>query len=261
MILKDAEDLELIRKAGRIAGLVLEAISKKAAPGISTWELDAMAEELIRENGALPTFKGYRGFPNTICASINEEVVHGIPNKQRVLKDGDVISMDIGATVRRVVNGKNQDFIGDTAITVAVGEISPRVKKLLDDTQDSLYKGMEKAVAGTALDEVGGAIEDVAKANGYGIVREYGGHGIGFNYHEDPFILNYRSGNRFKLKPGMVIAIEPMFNQGGDHVRLKQDGWTVVTKDYKPSAHFEHSLLITEGAPEVLTKRPSEVIT
>lgn len=176
------------------------------------------------------------------------------------MKEGDVISLDIGATFRRQDNGKKFDFIGDTALTVPVGKISERLKKLLDDTQQSLYDGIKAAVAGATLDEVGGAIEDIARANSYGLVRDYGGHGIGPEYHEDPFIFNYRTGSRVKLKPGMVIAIEPMFNQGGDRVKTKPDGWTVVTQDYKPSAHFEHSLLITQGQPEILTKRPHEVI-
>jgi methionyl aminopeptidase len=168
--------------------------------------------------------------------------------------------MDIGATIRESRDGKKFDFIGDTAVTVAVGGISPRLEKLLEDTRKALYEGIKAAQGGATLDEVGGAIEDVAKEPHYGIVREYGGHGIGPDYHEDPFIFNYRTGSRTKLKPGMVIAIEPMFNQGGERVRTKQDGWTVVTQDYKPSAHFEHSLLITEGTPEILTRRPNEVI-
>lgn len=260
MILTVEADIELIRKAGRLAGEVLEAISKLVEPGISTWELDQVAEKLIRDQGAIPTFKGYRNFPATICASVNEEVVHGIPNKKKILKEGDVLSMDIGATFRRHDNGKKFDFIGDTAVTVPVGKISARLAKLLDDTQQALYAGLKVCRAGMTLDEIGGAIEDVAKANSYGLVRDYGGHGIGPDYHEDPFIFNYRTGSRTKLKPGMVIAIEPMFNQGGDRVKTKPDGWTVVTQDYKPSAHFEHSLLITEGEPEILTKRPSEVI-
>jgi len=260
MILTEAEDIELIRKAGRIAGEVLEQLSQMVAPGVTTWDLDLFAEGAIREKGALPTFKGYRGFPCTICASVNEEVVHGIPNKRRVLKEGDIISMDIGATIRVHKDGKPFDFIGDTALTVPVGKISERLQKLLDDTRRSLYRGIEAARGGSSIDDIGGAIEDVAKEASYGIVREYGGHGIGPNYHEDPFILNYRSGSKTKLKPGMVVAIEPMFNQGGDRVRTKQDGWTVVTQDYKPSAHFEHSILITEGESEILTKRPSEVL-
>jgi methionyl aminopeptidase len=261
MIVTADSDIELFRRAGKLAGQVLEAISKMVQPGITTWELDVEAEKLIREGGAIPTFKGYRDFPCTICASVNEEVVHGIPNKKKVLREGDIISLDIGATFSRQENGKKLNFIGDTAITVAVGKINPRLEKLLADTQASLYAGIKAAIGGNTLDDIGGAIEDVALAANYGIVREYGGHGIGYNYHEDPFILNYRSGSRTKLKPGMVIAIEPMFNQGGDKVKLKPDGWTVVTQDYKPSAHFEHSLLIIEGAePEVLTRRPSETL-
>jgi methionyl aminopeptidase len=260
MIVTAEKEIEHFRTAGRIAGEVLEHIMNLVQPGITTWELDEAAEKAIRERGAIPTFKGYRNFPCTICASINEEVVHGIPNKGRKLKEGDVISMDIGATIRESRDGKKFDFIGDTAVTVAVGGISPRLEKLLEDTQKALYQGIKAAHGGATLDEVGGAIEDVALEPHYGIVREYGGHGIGPDYHEDPFIFNYRTGSRTKLKPGMVIAIEPMFNQGGERVRTKQDGWTVVTQDYKPSAHFEHSLLITEGTPEILTRRPNEVI-
>ncbi len=262
MIVTADEDIDLFRKAGKLAGQVLEELSRMVKPGISTWDLDRAAEALIREGGGIPTFKGYRGFPATICASVNEEVVHGIPSKQKVLKSGDIISMDLGATFRRESNnGKKLDFIGDTAITVPVGEISPRLQKLIDDTKASLYAGIKVARAGVVLDEIGGAIEDIALENSYGIVREYGGHGIGYNYHEDPFILNFRSGSKTKLKAGMVIAIEPMFNLGGDKVRTKPDNWTVVTTDYKPSAHFEHSLLIMDGAePEILTRRPNELI-
>jgi methionyl aminopeptidase len=261
MIVTASEDIELFRQAGKLAGVVLETISNLVEPGITTWELDRVAEKMIRDAGAIPTFKGYRNFPATICASVNEEVVHGIPSKQKVLKEGDIISMDIGVTMSRQENGKRLDFIGDTAITVPVGKISPRLEKLLSDTKESLYAGIKVSKAGATLDDIGGAIEDIAVANNYGIVREYGGHGIGYNYHEDPFILNFRTGSKTKLKAGMVIAIEPMFNQGGDKVRLKRDNWTVVTTDYKPSAHFEHSILIIDGAePEILTRRPSEII-
>ncbi len=261
MILTTDEDIELIRLAGRLTGEVLELISKAAKPGMSTWELDVMAEKAIRDSGHIPTFKGYRKFPATVCASVNEEVVHGIPNKKKVLKDGDILSLDIGVSVRKMVDGKPFDFIGDTAITVPIGNVLPRVQKLLDDTRSSLYAGIKAACGGATLDDIGGAIEDIGKAGAYGIVRDYGGHGIGPQYHEDPFIFNYRTGSKTKLKPGMVIAIEPMFNLGGHKVRTKSDGWTVVTQDYRPSAHFEHSLLITEGEPEILTKRPSEVVT
>jgi methionyl aminopeptidase len=260
MILTVESDITLIRKAGKLAGEVLEFISGLVEPGISTWEIDAAAEKAIRDAGAIPTFKGYRGFPGTVCASINEEVVHGIPDRKRVLKEGDIISLDIGASFRRMLEGKKFDFIGDTAVTIPVGQISERLKILVAETQRSLYAGIKACRIDKTLDDVGGAIEDVAKENNFGIVRDYGGHGIGPNYHEDPFIFNYRTGSKVKLKPGMVIAVEPMFNQGGDRVRTKSDGWTVVTQDYKASAHFEHSLLITQDEPEILTKRPSEVI-
>jgi methionyl aminopeptidase len=260
MILTDKNDIELIRKSGQIAGGVLEYLSSLVKPGISTWELDQEAEKAIIAAGATPTFKGYRNFPACICASVNEEVVHGIPNKKKILKEGDIISIDIGATTRTIKDGKPFDFIGDTAVTLPVGKISSVVEKLLQDTQKSLYAAIAVCKEGCTLDDIGGVIEDIGLAGSYGIVRDYGGHGIGPSYHEDPFIFNYRTGSTVKLKPGMVIAIEPMFNQGGDRVKTKTDGWTVVTQDYKPSAHFEHSLLITESGVEVLTKRPSEVI-
>lgn len=261
MIVTAVEDIELFRKAGKLAGEVLEAICNNVAPGVTTWELDVFAEKMIRDAGAIPTFKGYRGFPCTVCASVNEEVVHGIPNKNKKLKEGDVISLDLGVTFRRSDRGKNEDFIGDTAVTVAVGEIAPRLAKLLEDTQKSLYAGIRASVAGATLDELAGPIEDIAIENSYGIVREYGGHGIGYNYHEEPFILNFRTGSKERLKAGMVIAIEPMFNLGGDRVKVKPDRWTVVTQDYKASAHFEHSLLIIEnGEPEILTRRPNEKV-
>ena len=260
MILTKEEDIELIREACRLAGAVLEMISRAAVPGITTYELDQMAEKAITDAGHIPTFKGYRGFPATVCASVNEEVVHGIPSKKKVLKDGDILSLDIGVSVRRMVDGKPFNFIGDTAITVPIGTVTKAVQNLLDATQRSLYEAIKVAKAGATLDQIGGAVEDVGKEGAYGIVRDYGGHGIGPDYHEDPFIFNYRTGSKTKLKPGMVIAIEPMFNQGGDKVRTKPDGWTVVTQDYRPSAHFEHSLLITDGDAEILTKRPNEVV-
>lgn len=260
MIVTKNEDFELIRKAGKLAGEVLELMASSAKPGVSTWELDKLAETRIRDEGALPTFMGYRGFPATACISINEEVVHGIPRKDRILKDGDVLSLDLGVTFQRKENGKTFDLIADTAITIPVGNVSHTLEKLLDDTKLALYAGIFASRSGNDLNAVGGAIEDVGVKGQYGIVREYGGHGVGYILHEEPFIFNYRtdSGSKTKLKPGMVIAIEPMFNLGGDRVRTKQDGWTVVTQDYKASAHFEHSILITEGEPEVLTKRPNE---
>jgi len=260
MILTEQADIESIRKAGKLAGETLEYLGSLVVPGISTWELDQIAAKAIADAGVIPTFKGYRGFPACICASVNEEVVHGIPSKKKILKEGDVLSIDIGVTVRTMKDGKDFDFIGDTAVTFPVGKISPSMEQLLKDTQKSLYAALAVCKAGNTLDDIGGAIEDIALARTYGIVRDYGGHGIGPSYHEEPFIFNYRTGSKVKLKAGMVIAVEPMFNQGGDRVKTKPDGWTVVTQDYKPSAHFEHSLLITDGGVEVLTKRPSEVL-
>ena len=260
MILTEPSDIELIKKAGQIAGSVLEYIGSLVKPGISTWELDQEAQKSIIDAGAIPTFKGYRGFPACICTSVNEEVVHGIPNKKKILKEGDIISIDIGATIRVIKDGKPFDFIGDTALTLPVGKITPVLEKLLLDTQKSLYASLAVCKGGATLDDIGGAIEDIGLAGTYGIVRDYGGHGIGPSYHEEPFIFNYRTGSKVKLKSGMVIAIEPMFNQGSDRVKTKTDGWTVVTQDYKSSAHFEHSLLVTDNGVEVLTKRPSEVI-
>lgn len=260
MIIELDEDLKLLRKAGKLAGVVLETLVGMAEPGISTYELDRAAEKRIRDEGALPTFKGYRNFPATICSSVNEEVVHGIPSKHRVLKDGDVLSMDLGVTFQREDGGRLLDLIADTAITIAIGNVSARLQQLLDDTQKALYAGIRESKSGATLDQVSGAIEDVGHKADYGIVREYGGHGIGYVLHEEPFIFNYRTGSKTRLKPGMVIAIEPMFNLGGDRVRTKRDGWTVVTQDYKPSAHFEHSIMVTDGEPEVLTRRPTEVV-
>jgi methionyl aminopeptidase len=261
MIVTAEDDLILLRKAGKLAGEVLAALSQMVAPGVTTLEIDDYAEKLIRDAGATPTFKGYRGFPASVCTSVNEEVVHGIPSKRKKLREGDIISLDLGATFSRTKGGQKQNFIGDTAITVPVGKVPDRVAGLVANTRVSLYAGIRAALAGNSLDDIAGAIEDVAKSSAYGIVREYGGHGIGYNYHEEPFILNYRTGSKDRLKPGMVIAIEPMFNLGGDRVRVKSDKWTVVTQDYKPSAHFEHSLLIMEnGEPEILTRRPGEEI-
>lgn len=262
VIFTHEQDFELLRKAGKLAGEILEELSKTAAPGLSTWDLDHIAETRIRDAGAVPTFKGYREFPASVCISINEEVVHGIPDKSRILKEGDVLSMDLGVTFQRQDNGRKLDLIADTAITIAVGTVSSRVQQLLKDTQNALYAGIFASRAGSTLNDVGGAVEDVGNHGRYGIVREYGGHGIGYILHEQPFIYNYRTpaGGKTKLQPGMVIAIEPMFNLGGDRVRTKKDGWTVVTQDYKPSAHFEHSILITEERAEILTKRPNEEV-
>lgn len=235
-------------EAGQIVAAAHKALAEAVKPGVSTKELDDLAYKIITEHKAIPTFKGYRGYPATICASVNDEVVHGIPSEERILKEGDIISIDIGATYRGLV--------GDSAVTYAVGEVSDEIKMLLKATNDGLYAGIAQMRAGNHLQDVSAAIEDVALSYNLGIVRQYGGHGVGTSMHEDPFLFNYRTGNEGPLlKPGMVIAIEPMFNLGCDEVKTLADEWTVVTNDGKPSAHFEHTVLVTEDEPVILTDR------
>ena len=242
---KSREEIKLMKMAGSIVAKVHQAMKESIREGISTLELDKIAYDVIKENKATPTFLGYRGFPGSICASINEEVVHGIPSKDRILKNGDIISIDVGATYHGLV--------GDSAWTYTVGEVDPKVKKLLETTERALFAGISKMIEGTVLDDVSGAVEDVAKEGGYGIVRQYGGHGVGYNMHEEPFLFNYRVGNKLKLKQGNVIAIEPMLNLGTDDVEVLDDEWTVITKDKLPSAHFEHTVMVGEVEPLILT--------
>lgn len=245
---KSKYELKLLKAAGEIVAMAHEAVKDAVKEGVSTWELDQIVEDVIRKNKAIPTFKGYAGFPASICASINEQVVHGIPSKDVILKNGDIVSVDIGATYR--------GFVGDSAWTYPVGEISEDAKQLLIHTEESLFAGISKMVPNNYLQDVSAAIEDVAKANNLGIVREYGGHGVGTEMHEEPFLFNYRTGNQGPLlKSGIVIAIEPMLNLGCDEVYQLDDGWTVVTKDHKPSAHFEHTVAVTDDGPLILTKR------
>ena len=243
---KSREEIKLMKIAGSIVAKVHKAMKEEIRPGISTLDLDKIAYEIIKDNKATPTFLGYHGFPASICASINEEVVHGIPNKDRILKEGDVISIDVGATYHGLV--------GDGAWTYPVGNIDPKVQKLLDYTQKALFSGISKMIEGNVLDDVSGAIEEVAKEGGYGIVRQYGGHGVGHNMHEEPFLFNYKVGNHLTLKAGNVIAIEPMLNLGGDDVLVLDDEWTVITKDKLPSAHFEHTVMAGEKEPLILTQ-------
>lgn len=243
---KSREEIKLMKKAGDIVAQVHFAMKVAVKPGVSTKELDDIAFEVIKKNSAIPTFKGYRGFPATICASINDEVVHGIPSDKRILKEGDIIAVDVGATFRGLV--------GDSAWTYAVGEISDEKKRLLEGTEKALFSAIDKMRAGNTLNDVGGAVEDVAKEYGLGIVRNYGGHGVGRNMHEEPFVFNFRAGDTTVLKPGMTIAIEPMLNLGGDEVYEHADGWTVSTVDKKDSAHFEHTVLVTEDEPVILTQ-------
>ena len=242
---KSKEEIKRIRQAGHIVALVHLEMKKIIKPGISTKYLDDVALDIIKTNKAIPTFLGYHGFPASICASLNEQVVHGFPLENVILKEGDIISVDVGATYGGMV--------GDGAWTYPVGEVSEEKKKLLKATEEALFAGIANMRHGNILDMVSGAIEDVANREKLGIVRQYGGHGVGKNMHEDPFVFNYRTGNKTVLKSGMTIAIEPMLNLGTDDVEVLSDKWTVQTKDKKASAHFEHSILVTDNEPIILT--------
>ncbi|HIS74992.1 TPA: type I methionyl aminopeptidase [Candidatus Galligastranaerophilus intestinavium] len=243
---KSREELKLMRHAGSIVALVHQEMKKAVCEGISTYELDQIASKIIRDNKAIPTFLNYHGYPASICTSVNEQVVHGIPSKDIVLQAGDIISIDVGATYRGLV--------GDSAWTYPVGEISQDKKMLLETTEKALMAGVSRMISGNLLEEVSAAVEDVALSKGLGIVRQYGGHGVGRNMHEDPFVFNYRTGNKTVLKSGMTIAIEPMLNLGKDDVYVLDDDWTVVTADDMASAHFEHTVLVGDDGPEILTK-------
>jgi len=250
IVIKSKNEIAIMREAGRIVAEVQQALREKVKPGVTTADLDAIAYEIITKRGATPSFKGYRGpypFPASICASINEEVVHGIPNKKRVLKEGDIIAVDVGATFK--------GFVGDGAFTLGVGRVSEVAQRLMEATEGALMAGIAQARAGNHLDDVSGAVQDYAEAQGFSVVREYVGHGVGRSMHEEPQIPNYRQGKRGpQLKPGMTLAIEPMVNEGVWETRTLQDKWTVVTRDGKLSAHFEHTIAVTEGEPEILTR-------
>ncbi len=234
-----------MREAGRIVGQVLKELSVMVRPGMTTADLDREAERMIRDAGAIPTFKGYHGYPASICASVNDEVVHGIPGSRR-LKEGDIIGIDCGATYL--------GYVGDSAVTVPVGAISDDVKRLIRITEQSLYEAIDKCRVGNRLGDVCNAVQAFVEPLGYGIVRNYCGHGIGRAMHEEPQVPNYgRPGTGPVLREGWVIAIEPMINLGHQDVRVLSDGWTVVTKDGRPSAHFEHTVAITEEGPQILT--------
>lgn len=244
--LKSPADLDRMRRAGRLAANALCAIGRAVAPGVTTKELDRLAEKLIRDGGGIPTFLGYRGFAASICASVNDEVVHGIPTVKRVLRSGDIVGIDIGATVG--------GFVGDTAATFAVGPISDEAQRLLKTTQESLNQGIAAMRVGNRLGDVSNAIQKTAEAHGYSVVRDFVGHGIGREMHEEPSVPNYGSaGTGVRLEPGLVLALEPMVNAGTWRVQLLKDGWTVVTEDGRLSAHFEHTVALTENGPEVLT--------
>ena len=235
-----------MRAAGQLVGGVLQELRRMVEPGITTLEVDMAAEKMIRDGGALPTFKGYHGFPYSICASVNEQVVHGFPSDYK-LKEGDIFSIDVGATL--------QGFVGDTATTVPVGRVSEELLKLIRVTEECLERAIEKCREGNHLGDIGWAVQSHAEAHGYGVVREYVGHGIGRKMHEDPQIPNYGTpGKGAKIKNGYVFAVEPMINTGTHQTKVLKDGWTVITLDGRPSAHCEHTIAITENGPEVFTR-------
>jgi methionyl aminopeptidase len=246
IIRKSPQELDKMRRAGRITAEARDLVAAAVRPGITTKDLDQIAEEAIRSAGAVPSFKGYRGFPASICTSVNEEIVHGIPGK-RVLREGDLISLDVGAIW--------EGYHGDSAVTVFVGEPpSDEAEKLVRVTQESLEAGISQIRAGGRLSDIGHAVQQVAEGAGFSVVREYVGHGVGQSLHEDPQIPNYGPPGRGpELRPGLVIAVEPMVNMGGWETRALEDGWTVVTADGSLSAHFEHTIAVTEDGPEVLT--------
>ncbi|MCI5706648.1 MAG: type I methionyl aminopeptidase [Odoribacter sp.] len=244
--IKTDEEIELLRESNLLVGKTLGEMAKHIRPGVSTLELDRIADEFIRSHGAVPGFLGYGGFPNSLCISVNDVVVHGIPSADCVLKEGDVVSIDCGT----LKNG----YYGDSAYTFEVGRVDDEIHRLLVTTKESLYKGIEKAVAGLRIGDIGHAIQSYCESAGFSVVRELVGHGVGKNLHEDPQVPNYgRAGQGIKLKEGMVIAIEPMINLGERHVYIEEDGWTIRTRDRKPSAHFEHTLAIRKHGVDILS--------
>ena len=245
--LKSGKEIEIMKGASKIVAEILLELRERVREGATTADLDRIAEELTLKKKARPAFKGYRCFPASICISINEEVVHGIPSARRVLKFGDVVGLDFGV----IYDG----YYGDSAMTVPIGDISPELEQLLKITEQCLYRGIEQALPGNYISDISAAVQRLAEANHYGIVREFCGHGIGRSLHEDPPVLNYvQNGKGPKIKPGLVLAIEPMINMGTERVKVLQDGWTVVTSDGKPSAHFEHTIAVTSDGPIILTR-------
>lgn len=244
--IKNEHEIEIMSKAGRITALALDAVRKAVKPGISTLELDKIAYDVILSYDAIPAFLNYRGYPNSICASINDEIVHGIPSADRTLKRGDIVSIDVGA----VFGG----YVGDSADTVPVGEISPKAQDLIETTKQSFFAGVEFCREGFRLQDISHAVQTTAEAKGYGVVRDFVGHGIGSKMHEEPSVPNYgKPGKGVRLQKGMVIAIEPMINEGTYEVIVMPDGWTAKTADGKLSAHYEHTVAITDGGPRLLT--------
>lgn len=243
--LKSKEELEMIKLSGKILASVMKKIREFIKPGITTAEIDRLAEELILSEGALPAFKGYKGFPASVCTSTNFEIVHGIPG-DRKLNEGDILSLDLG------INYKN--YFSDAAVTLAIGRVSSQVKKLIEVTKESLSEGIRQARVNNCLSDISSSIQDYVEKNGFSVVRQFVGHGIGLSLHEEPEIPNFGKAHLGPvLKSGMVLAIEPMVNMGTWESEILENGWTAVTKDRLPSAHFEHTVAITEGGPEILT--------
>jgi methionyl aminopeptidase len=247
--IKSPREIEIMRQSAKIVATVLKEISELVQPGMTTADLDAHAEKRIREMGATPSFKGYQGFPASICSSINNEVVHGIPSAKKVIRTGDVLKVDTGAFF--------QGFHGDSCITIAVGEVTPEAAKLIRVAEEALYKGIEQVKAGNYLIDLAGAIEDHVKGNGFSIVEDFTGHGVGRNLHEEPSVFNFRTRDmpNVKLRAGMTLAIEPIVNQGSKFSRTLSDRWTAVTVDNSLSAQFEHTVLVTDTGYEILTDR------
>lgn len=246
VVLKTTRELSVMREACRISAGALKAAGEAVEPGVSTWEIDRIAYKYIISQGAEPNFLHLYDFPATACISVNDEVIHGIPNRKRILKSGDIVSIDLGA--------KLGGYNGDNAATFAVGDISDEAKRLIDTTRESLYEAIKVAVVGSKLGDIGWAVQSYCEKRGYSVVREYTGHGVGKALHEDPSVPNYGTpGRGLRLLPGMTLAIEPMINQGGKEIKQLSDGWTVKTKDGLLSAHFEHTVAITKEGPRILT--------
>ena len=247
--IKSPREIEIMRQSARIVATVLQEIAEMVEPGMTTADLDAYAESRIRELGATPSFKGYYGFPGSICASINDEVVHGIPNKKKTIRTGDVLKVDTGAY--------QGGYHGDSCITIAVGQVTPEAARLMEVAEAALYRGIEQVKAGNYLMDIAGAIEDHVKSNGYSVVEDYTGHGVGRNLHEEPAVFNFRTNQmpNVKLKAGMTLAIEPIVNAGSKVTRTLRDRWTVVTVDKSLSAQYEHTVLVTADGYEILTDR------
>ena len=247
--IKSEREIKIMRQSCKIVATVLKEISQIVKPGMTTADLDAYAEKRIREMGAIPSFKGYHGFPGSICACINNEVVHGIPNKKKVIRVGDVLKVDTGAYY--------QEFHGDSCITIGVVEVAPEATKLIRVAEEAMYKGIEQVKAGAYLFDLAGAIQDHVEANGFCVVEEFTGHGVGRNLHEDPAVFNFRTNNlpNVKLRAGMTLAIEPILNAGSRFTKILSDRWTAVTVDNSLSAQFEHTVLVTNHGYEILTDR------